>query len=576
MLEHRFDEIIDFLCSGILSKIEREEMRDELYDHLMTKSEINLAVGMDEEKAADEAINALGNREKLKDSIAKVHKSAPSQTLKSALNCLVFSFIFLAIALLTSFNQSEVTAVAMFCGLITGLFSLYSMRKIKVCDKNGFSFKNLFVFYCIWFVITIVCYALSPIEILDDIFDEHYSGLIAFGVMVFPTLIALIWNLIKPYNKQLADSAMHYFIYLGAIFAGTIVFLIFNLFGFFIDYQFISSELIFKIIIILFAFVLIVTAVWISRISQSLYEVKHNYIVETSFKKKMIIVGSFALISLVLIGTVDGLYLCRTPETKPYSVEDYSFESQEEYKRICDNLISFGVPENIVSLLPASEIATYSETVSFSEMSQSAKDVYLNRNTKSDLYERFELPHLLAEELTVKPDFYAIPVHTVDGVNYVRVLTVFDVSITDDYFKTYRDGIFFEYSADNMSFSEQIIESDDFLMILQKNPESFEFEQVKPYRVSYYNYIGPVRIKGFEFKPEDEMIIVSSKTLKFDDLYETKGELNIEYIHKMTPFSLLLRTAEDVFESSEESCSGYIKKNEVFRFCFAMPDRTYG
>ena len=43
MNENRFDEILEYLCSGIMSKKERENVKDELYDHLMTKFEINLA-----------------------------------------------------------------------------------------------------------------------------------------------------------------------------------------------------------------------------------------------------------------------------------------------------------------------------------------------------------------------------------------------------------------------------------------------------------------------------------------------------------------------------------------------------
>lgn len=573
MLEHRFDEILDFLCSGILSKIEREEMRDELYDHLMTKYEINLAVGMDEEKAVNEAINALGNREMLKDSIAKVHKSAPSRTLKSALNCLAFSLIFFAIALPASFNQSEVSAVAMFCGLITGLFSLYSLRNIDVSDKDGFSFKNLFVFYCIWFAIDIVCYSLSPIEILDKFFEEHYSGLFAIGIIFFSPLIILIRNLIKPYNKQLADSAMHYFVALGAIGAGTVIFGIFNLFGAFIDYQFISSELILKIIIILLTFALIVTALWLSRISQSLYEVKHNYIVETSFKKKMIVVASFALISLVLIGTVDGLYLCRTPETKPHSVEDYSFKSQEEYKRICDNLISYGVPENVVSIIPKSEIKSFSSAADYCDLTDEGKKIISSKHYNNGL---FPVNHLLTGALLIEPDFYAIPLYSKDETNYIRVLTVFNISVGNkEYFKTYRDGIFFNILSDNMIISENSSEVDDFLIILQKNAETSEYELVEPYKIIYSGYNGPEKISGFEFKPEDGMIIICSKTLKFEDLYETVGEFDIEYIHKMTPFSFLLRTPEDVFKNDSESASGYIKKNESFGFYFAMPDKCY-
>ena len=78
MNENRFDEILEYLCSGIMSKKERENVKDEIYDHLMTKFEINLATGMDEETAAESAEKALGNRFVLREKLSKVHSYFPA------------------------------------------------------------------------------------------------------------------------------------------------------------------------------------------------------------------------------------------------------------------------------------------------------------------------------------------------------------------------------------------------------------------------------------------------------------------------------------------------------------------
>ena len=76
-----------------MSKSERQSVRDELYDHLMCKYETNLAIGMDEEKATEEAIDALGNKSVLKENLQKVHWYYPAQSLKSALNMLIISMV---------------------------------------------------------------------------------------------------------------------------------------------------------------------------------------------------------------------------------------------------------------------------------------------------------------------------------------------------------------------------------------------------------------------------------------------------------------------------------------------------
>ena len=88
MNENRFDEILEYLCSGIMSKKERENVKDELYDHLLTKFEINLATGMDEEQAAESAVNALGNRIILRDNLSKVHSYFPALSVKKSMTLL--------------------------------------------------------------------------------------------------------------------------------------------------------------------------------------------------------------------------------------------------------------------------------------------------------------------------------------------------------------------------------------------------------------------------------------------------------------------------------------------------------
>ena len=59
-LQQRFDKFLDYVCGDIISDRERENTRNELYDHLMCIYECNLAQGMDEEKATIEAENSMG------------------------------------------------------------------------------------------------------------------------------------------------------------------------------------------------------------------------------------------------------------------------------------------------------------------------------------------------------------------------------------------------------------------------------------------------------------------------------------------------------------------------------------
>ena len=46
-MQQRFDKFLDYVCGDIISDRERENTRNELYDHLMCTYECNLAQGMD-------------------------------------------------------------------------------------------------------------------------------------------------------------------------------------------------------------------------------------------------------------------------------------------------------------------------------------------------------------------------------------------------------------------------------------------------------------------------------------------------------------------------------------------------
>ena len=78
-MQQRFDKFLDYVCGDIISDRERENTRNELYDHLMCTYECNLAQGMDEEKATIEAENTMGDRNDVKTKLGQVFPSSDSR-----------------------------------------------------------------------------------------------------------------------------------------------------------------------------------------------------------------------------------------------------------------------------------------------------------------------------------------------------------------------------------------------------------------------------------------------------------------------------------------------------------------
>lgn len=84
--------ILDRICSGIASKAERSDARDELYDHIMNHYEKNIACGMAEEEACSEAVKVLGDREQIRMDLIRAHKS----TGRHIINLLAVAFTMVA------------------------------------------------------------------------------------------------------------------------------------------------------------------------------------------------------------------------------------------------------------------------------------------------------------------------------------------------------------------------------------------------------------------------------------------------------------------------------------------------
>ena len=102
-MQQRFDGFLDYVCGNIISKRERENTRNELYDHLMCTYECNLARGMDEEHAAIEAENSMGDRNDVKTKLGQVHASFPELDFKKALALVTVGFVFMSFMLEVSY-----------------------------------------------------------------------------------------------------------------------------------------------------------------------------------------------------------------------------------------------------------------------------------------------------------------------------------------------------------------------------------------------------------------------------------------------------------------------------------------
>ena len=133
MTEIDIAQIIDRICSGINSKTERRDARDELYDHIMNHYEKYIDCGMTEDEAYSAAIEALGNREQLRKDLVRAHRSTGRHLIN--LLAVIFtmvacSFLFPAATVIASFIRETfaVTIIEGFMYIILFILLFISLK----------------------------------------------------------------------------------------------------------------------------------------------------------------------------------------------------------------------------------------------------------------------------------------------------------------------------------------------------------------------------------------------------------------------------------------------------------------
>ncbi len=118
MTKNDIGQILDRICSGIASKSERSDARDELYDHIMNHYEKNIACGLTEDEAYSEAVKVLGDKDEIHNFLKRVHKyKKPKEKISIAIEILAVVIILMVI----------ITPLLIF----SGVFLIYPPTKLE-------------------------------------------------------------------------------------------------------------------------------------------------------------------------------------------------------------------------------------------------------------------------------------------------------------------------------------------------------------------------------------------------------------------------------------------------------------
>lgn len=534
-MQQRFDEFLDYVCGGIISKRERENVRNELFDHLMCTYECNLARGMDEDRAATEAENSMGDRNVVRTRLEQVHASFPELEFKSALTLVIVGFFFASFQI-TLFSGMDILLKLLGQSMmIAGVFCLRKAHK-----KLGLSFAAIIGQYIFSGASTV----LTPIS------ENHPLPLFILSLLG-AVCGAAFWLFFAGGLTDLAKkcgSAKGLHLPLCA--ASNIILYAFNCAAY--TYMFVSDTTylnadnapVFGVAVMAAVILdLIITIAVLRRTNKFLYENGHEYGAESSgLKKAAITICSFALVIAACAG-FDAYRLTRKAEVEPYSTEDIAMDAGERAK-IESTLADYGIDKEILKLLPNSEIMRFKDTADISELSYTSnmnirneEEIRSYLNDDGDhIYQPYSV-RLSGEDSVCRFDNYAYCVTDTSGrrqlICCIELKSVKPLEGNKD-IKTFVDCLEFQKSDSN-SFCV-IRRSNDSLLILTE--ENGRMKKNKPLSLRRStDSLGNTAISNVEFQCKKGMKIFYIADISESYIPERTYQIyyDISYIHRNKP-----------------------------------------
>lgn len=521
MQEHNFDEILDFLCSGIMSKKERQNVRDELFDHLMCKCETNLAIGMDEEKAAESAINDLGDRNTLRFRLSQVHSYYPNLSMKKAMNLLIFGFCLISFQINIFPYMGEITK---YIGQVVFLVALFCLS--KATDK----LKKAFIFVSVEFILAEIAFAIIP-ALPSEIFWIphllHIASCVA-NVVKWCYLLYGLRDLTAPFKEEYKKNIPYGFTAFSNVLAPIYLIWLYCAMIVSEETDFGAVDEAAFIIIPLALVSIIMNLVSFVMTSKCLWQNDHEYQIETSSKKKALAAVLALSVTVLPILAVDLGVSLEKAETEVYSIDDSNI-SEAEYNRICSNLLSYGVPEKIVYSLPKSEIEKYENSVPATEFEN--PDYHPLVNQSVDLGRNgFEFAA------------YNCAIGIIDGTGYQNARFMVWIEYEENIKGHYSDYIQFLPPGDTfMTVLDDDKNADTVLILSEENGRVMKNEPLDIYCDSkYFND----SVTGVKVQAKDGMIIYLGKNYNVDGSNLTANQM-INVYHKVFPITSM-RNVPDI------------------------------
>lgn len=466
-----FENYIKSACRKIMSQRKKNEVREELYSHLLEEYERNSALGMDDETAQSKAIDKMGDEEKIAEEFGALYSISPPEYMRSSLNFIIWgiALTFFQINLFTGFGE-----ITKFIGQ---MLLLYGLFKLKKTEKK---FNKALYLYITLEIIGIIIQGIT-MNIVD------YTDVQVIGAFItLPLNILLYWWIFSGINnlckKVISEDDKKPHLVLGFILYAICAHII--LFASLIEF---AELALITPILMLFSLCQLGRAKKILAHSEPELEFKlERTLNKTEKKNYSILVVAFAIVPIIL------MIAAASPEmpTEIYNPADTTV-AQEEIEYAKNNMLELGFPEEYLYDLPDSEILKYSNATYLQ-----CEDAESIHRTQYDYTTNTEEKVIICTSEVFR--FY-YP----DG----EIRIMMRVDLPDEKTAKYRNGLYLQYYSEDFVPIESGDGNQDlgkfFLALSEKDGKTLSTEYISEYTPKS----GPIEkfyIAGYEFSFVDD------------------------------------------------------------------------
>ena len=467
-------EISDFAREAvepIRARKQRRAAEDELLDHLETVYEQNLATGMEEKEAAENAVAHMGKLKTLQARYADLYGGVEPRPMHVTMDCLGLGLLLSHLCLFVSPNTDLLFQVA---GGLLVLFSMLRLRTVSQKARKIFFLQPAALFLQVFAFCATMYFGILTVPAAVT----HIAAWVADGIFI----CALYAVLCEVYNAAYEPGDP----LIPGIFPSLFLFLLGDFFYCAIWWDSTERSAYMEDIeqcmgrsmpvAMVIAAVIFTVLFWRMRrvvCSGEPQETRLEPFTKKSRRRFTAVVLVFAL--LPILGMVAAAL--RAPSTAPYTQADTQSTDAAAAR---EHLLSLGLPADIVADLPDSEVLLYTDMATMQVITDS---------TSGESW--------YGPDMTVRAyQFWGKDWHADNGVR-----TLYSLCYPDGYEAYFRESLYFQYDREIFILSQDETPSRLCLVLADKAGETV---RVTPFQESWdeqsnYDSIGAFAPIGCEY-----------------------------------------------------------------------------